>query len=54
MSYPTFTRIKDYAIENQMMWRRVNEFTREIDIRLYGMDLEFVDHMEGVEFGEYL
>lgn len=49
MSYPTFTRIRDHLIDNQIIWTRMNDITCRIDIRIYGMDLEFVDYMEGIE-----
>ena len=49
MSYPTFIRNRHYLSENQLIWTAINDFTLDVHIRVYGMELEFDDNMEGVE-----
>lgn len=49
MSYPTFLRIREYAIENGFLWSSFDYFLYTTRRRLYGMELELVDNMEGVE-----
>lgn len=49
MSYPTFIRNRHYLSENQLIWTAVNDFTLDVHIRVYGMELEIDDNMEGVE-----